>query len=138
MSDIILEVVPQVRNESLSIIELDVQGLIINGGPVAGDQLLVAVSRRLSLLKAGCVMANHRLDLEVVHQVQFVGVLISETPIMLGVNQLDLVRNVVSAELRRLIEVHISLFFGHLEVPLTKELIPDAMHWLISTCAVEQ
>lgn len=138
MSDVILKIIPQVRDKSLSIIELDVQSLIINGGPVAGDQLLVASSRRLSFLQTGRVMADHRLDLKVVHQVQFVGVLISETPIMLGVNELDLVRNVVSAELLRLIEVHISLVFGHIEVPLTKELIPDAMNRLISTRAVEQ
>lgn len=138
MSDIILEVIPQVRDESLSVIELDVQSLIINGSPVALDQLLVAVGRRLSLLKAGCVFANHRLDPEVVHQVHFVRVLICETPIMLGVNQLDLVRNVVSAELLRLIEVHFSLIFGNVEVPLTEELISDAMNWLISTGAIEQ
>lgn len=83
-------------------------------------------------------MANDCLRLEVVHQIQFVRVLISKTKRMLSVDQLDLVRNVVRADLLSLIEVDVALVFGYMEVPLTKELISDAMDRLIGRCAVEQ
>ena len=100
--------------------------------------MLLAVRRRLVCLQAARITANDRLSLEVVHEVQLVRVLLSKAKLMVCVDQLDLVRYVVRADFRSLIEIDGAGFFGNVEVPLAEELISDAVDRLISRCTVEQ
>ena len=50
---------------------------------------------------------------------------------MLLVHKLDLVGNIVRAELLGLVEVHCGVLRGDVEEPLTEQLVTNAVNWLI-------
>lgn len=64
-----LDRVLEVGKESESILELDLERLVVDGGPCAGQVLLCAVDS---------VFAEDGLDLEFVHELYFPYVLLSE------------------------------------------------------------
>lgn len=72
-----LDVVPKVCEKPHSIIELNIKGLVVDGGPVSGDYLGAALAT---------VFALDSLDLIVIHYVNAVDVILVKLEFMLLVN----------------------------------------------------
>ena len=61
-----LKIVSQIRHEPHSIVQLNVESLIINSSPVTLDQLSLAVGGTLIILDGLSVLAQHSFGLEIV------------------------------------------------------------------------
>ena len=72
-----LDVVPKVREKPQSIIKLNIEGLVVDGGPVAGYNFGAALATVFTL---------NGLDLIIVHDVNAVDVVLVKLEFMLLIN----------------------------------------------------
>lgn len=123
--DILLNIVAQVSDEAHSVLEFDVQGLVVNSRPLSVNDLLIA----LAFLAA---FAEDGLSLVALDQVDSVRVVLRKLELMALVNELDLVRHRVSTQLLGIEQIDVALVRADLEIPDTVQLLTDAVDWLIS------
>jgi hypothetical protein len=120
--DLWLDGVLEVGQEPHSVFQLDLEGLVVNGGPGAGDVLFGAVLAPFAELGFG---------LELVHELDSVSVLRLEQPLVLVVDHLELVREFMGANFVTLEQINCIGLGIDMEVPHSEDLASQTMDRLI-------
>ena len=98
--------------------------MVVDVSPLSMDDGLVA---------GAFLLAEDSLSLVVLHQVDVVQTLVlAEVKSVLLVHNLDLVGDAVSADLLGVEQIDHSALSGNVELPVTVELLSQAVHWLVS------
>lgn len=121
-ANIFLDIIPEIGEESHTIIKFDIHSLVINESPPSINDLLI------TLLS---IFAENSFDLVVVEDVYSVNIILIKLKFMLLVYELDLVGNVMGANFLGLIEVNLLKLWVNVEVPNSENRFSDAVNWLI-------
>jgi hypothetical protein len=120
-----------IRQEPLSIIELDLECLVVEGHPASLD---VGALTALHVVELSADLGSGRL---VITQLYLINLFVCELEPIVLVDQLQLVRLLVCADTRRFIKIHIIRICADVEVPGAARLA-EAAHRLIGPGCAEQ
>jgi hypothetical protein len=124
LSDTILDIIPKVSNKSHSILQLNVQSLIVNGRPLALDRFRLAFTLIAALTQDG-------LSLIALDQVDSISVTGSKLVLVVFAHHLDLVWHPMSTQLLAIEEIDITFVRTDVEIPNSVEFLANAMHRLV-------
>lgn len=128
VTDSVLNIVAEVAYESLSVVQLDPERLIVNGTPGSVDGLAVA------LVFGG---AFGGLRLVAVEQLRPVDLFIVELEFVGGVEDLNLIWHLVRAQLIGLEQVYGTDVGVDVEVPGAEDVVLQAVNWLIGAYRIK-
>ena len=124
ITNIVLNIVPEVANKSLTIAQFDSKCLIVNCTPGAIDGFAITFVFCRALL-CSC--------LEAIEELRSINGLLWELEAGLGRDNLHLVGLLMRAHLISFEKVHGVDLRINMEVPSTKDVVLEAMDWLISS-----
>ena len=125
LSYAVFYVVAEICDESHAVLELNIECLIVNGGPLTVDGLGLTVALAASLAEDG-------FGLVAFNEVDLVSVVRGELEFVAFVHQLNLVWHRVCTHFLRVKQVDVTLVGADVEIPNTVQLLTNAVHRLVS------
>jgi len=116
-------IIPEIGHETQAIVQLHLQGLIINCRPFPTYSL-----RCVAFLFA---RTERCLSFVLVFYAYFDNLLLCKRKLEISTNDLDPIRPAVRAHASNLKQVYKFLVFAYMESPITIDILAETMNWLI-------